>query len=170
MESIRNHIENHIREITQFAMNDILVDTTNGKLVSILKDQLASKLELDFIGDVKSIVQTAENNFKESGILPLCLSAGILKWEVKSKQIETPILLFPVSFKKIKATQKIEFEWSIDEVILNPFLVNYFHSNFDIAVPQFDFTDSIFEDISVWLSFQKIKLLREEDDKEEGKE
>lgn len=162
MHSSQLYIQNSIREITQFAMNDILVDTTNGKIVRILKDQLSSNLELDFIGDVKSIVQTAENNFKESGILPLCLSAGILKWEVKSKQIETPILLFPVSFKKIKATQKIEFEWSIDEVILNPFLVNYFHSNFDLTIPQFDFTDSIFEEISFWLSFQKITFELEE--------
>lgn len=158
MNSIQNYIQNSIREISQFNMNDILVNVSDGKKIEIDLDSSLSSFKLDLTNELRGIVQAAENNFKESGILPLCISNGILKWELKNKTIETPLFLFPISYNKLKSIQKIECFVKEDEMIINPFLINYFHQNLEIDFPKFENSSTLFEQLSEWLTFNKISF------------
>ena len=139
MESVRNHIQNHIREITQFAINDLLVDISNKSSVFECEPQKMEEFKITPTAELKTILKSAENHFKETGISPLCLSVGTLSWLVKSKLVETPIFLIPLDFKKSKIEEDLTFTLSDSGFIFNPFLVNTFKENYELELPEIDF-------------------------------
>ena len=151
MESVRNHIENHIREITQFAMNDLLVDISNKSSVFECDTQKSEEFKITPTAELKTILKSAENHFKETGISPLCLSVGAMSWLVKSKLVETPIFLIPLDFKKSKIEEDLTFTLSDSGFIFNPFLVNTFKEIYELELPEIDFSIDIIHQFETWV-------------------
>lgn len=136
-------------EIFHFNLNDSLIDLNFNSIGQLDLDLKNTSIELDFSLKIKKIYQESENFNKDSGICTLMISFGYLKWQYKDKEILTPIFLIPITYKLNKISNILELKYEINEISLNPFLVQHFRNEFDILINEnqclslFDFENII---------------------------
>jgi len=94
------------------------VDFENSRLFS-------SGKELCFDSDIfpKSILREADKTRKESGVNSLCIAEGFVALSVNGKQVQTPIIITPLTYTKDKVKQIISFSLTDEERFINPFLL-----------------------------------------------
>lgn len=155
-------ISKAIHDLSQLNLNDVLVNALGAKFHEIDDLNLQSFFEVPFDQTIASIFKKANEFKKETGTNPLCLAVGLLQWKIKSKEVHTPILLIPLKPKYSKINQSIQFESSLDEGFMNPFLSTYFASEFDITVPSFCNSTNLVTDFLEWLNSTSIPFLFQE--------
>ena len=149
-------ISKAIHDLSQLNVNDVLVNALGAKFHEIDNSILQESIEVPIDASISSIFKKANEFKKETGTNPLCLAVGFLQWEIKSKEVHTPILLIPLKSKLSKINQTIQFESSLDEGFMNPFLSTYFANEFDVSVPNFEGSTDFVRDFIEWLNSTSI--------------
>jgi len=88
-------ISKAIHDLSQLNVNDVLVNALGAKFHEIDNLILEENFEVPIDASISSIFKKANEFKKETGTNPLCLAVGFLQWEIKSKEVHTPILLIP---------------------------------------------------------------------------
>ena len=136
-EELRHIISNLLAESSHFNVNDVLVDARNDhKTLFFLGDYSESGTSTyDLTALPKRIVPSAQRNLKESGVRTLCIARGILELELNGREIQTPILLIPISAKVNRIKQTVSFKEFEDTAFVNPFILSHFHAKFELSIP-----------------------------------
>ena len=144
-------LENLLLAKSNFSQHDVLVNVSE----FVLKlETLESNFQFPINHPIQKIVQKAERTEKESGISPLAVSYGTIKWNLKGKEIVTPLFIIPTAFKKNKVKSIYEFSLTEDDLIINPYFVSTLTSNFDLQLPDFEnelSTFNLFNDLKEYL-------------------
>ena len=130
------YIQELIENLTHFSSNDVLVNISTRSL----KVEEEKKENYTFSENLvlKKLLKKATFFAKEMGIQTLYLSEGIFKME--ERNINCPILLYPIAFTKKLDT--IELEIDYDNGLINPFIFSFLKkegiecSNFDQDIQQ----------------------------------
>jgi hypothetical protein len=123
-------------EVLDIPSNDILANIQVSKSVKISSDEVAFSLESNAV--LQKIYRESIQYRKESGTETLCLSEGILNWEMKQHALQTPLILYPIkaSYSKITHTFSVEFEPTVFEV--NPYLSYTLKEKYDLVFPDIE--------------------------------
>ena len=148
---IKHSIFNAIHDISQMNANDILVNISESKVHEMNFNIEDEKAILPQDDSILSILKKTNEFQKETGTNTLCLALGFLDWEIKSKRVHSPIFIIPVVSKSLKATRTIEINFEIQDAFLNPFLINYFASEYELTVPLFEVKLDLLNQFSLWL-------------------
>ena len=127
-----------ILDISQMNVNDILVDVQNTKVIESNFDLPVENNSIPFDQDILSILKKSNEFQRETGTNTFCLAFGILEWEIKSKTVQTPILIIPICHKQSKIKQVIDLNFDLENAFINPFLINYLSKDFDLQLPNFE--------------------------------
>lgn len=124
--NFRNRVNELLQESVQLNTNDVLVhvDEENGKLVFN-----QDKLVFDLNSFPKRIISEAKKLQKESGINALCETKGVLKHQFNSKEVLTPIFLYPLEITVNKVKEEITFLRNEEDRFINPFLIRQLNIN-----------------------------------------
>ncbi len=116
-----------LHEASEFNANDLLVHLN-------LEHCYSFQNEAEIAWEqVRKIIIKSQNLIKESGVNPLCIAKGSIKWERSGTIIESPLLLFPVSFKHNKVTKNVELTVDEEAVLLNPFVEKHLKTAYAIT-------------------------------------
>ncbi len=143
--TVRNRIQSLLEEVSQLNANDPLVNFDVSQLVLTENDVFSFPLGSNFA----RLYKKAEKEFKESGVFPLCAIHGAMRWELKSKNIETPLYLIPLSVKVNKPEATFELNYQYESAFINPYLVQSFKNQYDILISEkfsFDELTTFLED------------------------
>jgi hypothetical protein len=118
--SFKNSITELLNESCQFNTNDVLVNVNfeNSKL-------FYSGKELSFDSTIfpKSIIREADKIRKESGVNSLCRAEGIVSLNVNGKDVQSPVIITPLTYTRDKVKQIVSFLLMDEERFINPFLL-----------------------------------------------
>ena len=154
MSAARERIKQLLEESTRFNANDVLVHAEH-QLVFPLDPTLTEHALHPF----SSLIRSARETERESGILPLCVTRGILHWEIKSVPVKSPILLMPAVPLIDKIAQTVRFEFDPEDAIINPFVVNRLRQEFGIRIED---TGLVFEEVLAQLTTAGIQHFDQE--------
>ncbi len=129
---LRHIISNLLAESSHFNVNDVLVNARDDHRGLYFVDEL-STLALDEFP--KRILADSRANRKESGVNTLCIARGILRLELKGKEVSSPVLLTPLSASIDRIQQTVTFQEIDDSSFINPFILGHFRENFDLSIP-----------------------------------
>ena len=152
----KNSISKIILDISQMNVDDILVNATESKIVEIKEPIIHESLCLPVEDKLLTLVKKSTNFYKETGTSTLCLAVGIIEWEIKSKIVQTPILIIPIQHKQSKIKKEITFNFVVEEAFLNPFLLNYLTNEFELTIPDFSVDLHLPDAVSTWLKSTEI--------------
>ena len=126
------HIISNLRvECSQFNANDVLVDAR----VDHQRLYACGEIRQFSLGDFPSrILNEARLNLKESGVNTLCVARGIVRLEIKGKEVHSPLVLVPLQNSTNRIQQTISFEEIDDAAFVNPFIVQHFKQNLEIEL------------------------------------
>ena len=127
MTNDKNSIAELLLEASEFNANDLLVSLNFEQCFSIHEDFLIP------YDKVRKIIVKSQNLIKESGVNPLCLAKGSIRWQRNGTIIQSPLLLFPTSFKHNKVTGLVELNVHEEDVLLNPFVEKQLKSMYGIS-------------------------------------
>ena len=85
-----------ILDISQMNVNDVLVDVRNTKVIESNFDLFVENNSIPFDQEILSILKKSNEFQRETGTNTFCIAFGILEWEIKSKAVQTPILIIPI--------------------------------------------------------------------------
>ena len=128
-------MENLLLTKSNFSQNDVLVNVSE---LVIKLETLENYFQLPIDHPIQKILQKAERTEKESGISPLAITYGTIKWKPKGKEIFTPLFIFPTEFKKNKVKATYEFSIIEEDLIINPYFIAILTANFDVQLPDFE--------------------------------
>lgn len=117
-------------EVKSFSSNDLLVNID--PLKTFLIEQAESSFSIPFDREIKKSYTSSMLYFRESGSHILCLTKGLIEWEIKGKKISTPILVFPLSYKRNKVKNTLECTLNDEDFFLNPYLSIVLQNDFDL--------------------------------------
>ena len=127
-QTLKNRIQELLSESIQFNTNDVLVNIEVDNKTLVFNDR-----QLIFDSGIfpKRILLDAKKNKKESGINSLCETCGIVKQIINGKDVQTPIMIFPlqVSLNKIKG--ELTFTRNEEDAFINPFLLRHIKENIE---------------------------------------
>lgn len=123
----KNSIANLLHEASEFNANDLLVHLNFEHCYSY-ENEPSFPWEA-----IRKIILKSQNLIKESGVNPLCIVKGSIKWERNGTEIQSPLLLFPTSFKHNKVTKIVELTIDEEAVLVNPFVEKHLKSVYDIT-------------------------------------
>ena len=129
MSTARERISQLLEESSRFNSNDVLVHVDQKQVLPF--DASVSSFDLN---DFKKILRVANETKKESGVLPLCITKGILTWELKGSAVDTPLLLFPAEIEIDKIQATVSFRTEEELAVVNPFLINRLKTEFGISI------------------------------------
>lgn len=118
-------------------MNDVLVNVHRDKRGLLFVDDSAKFLKegIALADFPRKILSDARSNMKESGVNTLCIARGTLQLVVNGREVESPILLTPVTSSVNRIQQQVTFQEVDDSSFLNPFIVSHFRKQFDLSIP-----------------------------------
>lgn len=119
-------------------VNDVLVDVQNTKVIESNFDLSIENNSIPFDQDILSILKKSNEFQRETGTNTFCLAFGILEWEIKSKPVQTPILIIPIHHIQSKIKKVIDLNFDLENAFINPFLINYLSKEFDAQLPNFE--------------------------------
>ena len=122
----KNSIAYLLHEASEFNVNDLLVNLHFDHCITYQHERELS-WEL-----VRKVILKSQNLIKESGVNPLCVAKGAIIWERNGQEIQSPLLLFPCSFKHNKVTKCVELSVDEEAAIVNPFVEKHLKSVYDI--------------------------------------
>lgn len=127
MTNDKNRITELLYEASEFNSNDLLVHLDFSRCYSLENTNTIPWLK------VRKIIIKSQNLIKENGVNPLCVAKGSINWERNGAVIQSPLLLFPASFKHNKVTGFIELNIHEEDVLLNPFVEKQLKSVYGIS-------------------------------------
>lgn len=134
-ESLKHRILQLLQETSQFNTNDVLVNLDRDSFVPIDLNSLSEiYLKLDN-SPIKLILSSAKKIEREQGIFPLCLTEGLIEWEIKQITVRSPLLLIPCEIEISKINNSVKIKPIEDTVFVNPFVVNRLNKEFNIQIP-----------------------------------
>jgi superfamily I DNA and/or RNA helicase len=126
-------LEEFIFDLTEIPSSDVLVNLDISKKdVFKIFDELREKLEFPLENTLSQIIKVAVQNKRNSDTDSLCIALNGLTWEYKGKNVTSPLILIPISFKINKINQKIGFHLDIENYIFNPFIVNQLKRSYNL--------------------------------------
>ena len=157
MEQSTLDITQFILDLSEIPSSDPLVNLDVSKREVIAVEALADKLAFPNSAEWSKVLKTAAQNKRESDLDSLCLAAGTISWIYKEKEVVSPLVLFPVSWKLIKASGQLELVIDREAAFLNPFVKNRFIREFELNPAEIE-TDyqEWFSDFKLFLSDTKV--------------
>ena len=140
-----------IHDISQMNVNDVLVDVNNTKVFETDFDTTAENNSIPYGQEILSILKKTNEFQRETGTNTFCLAIGIIEWEIKSKAVQTPILIIPIQYKQSKIKQVIDLNFDFENAFINPFLINYLSKEFEIQLPFFEANLDLPFEFQSWL-------------------
>lgn len=153
---VLHSISNVIIDISQLNSNDVLVDVHNSKVISIENTVNQEFSEILMSNTLLSILKSTNELKRESGTNALCVTLGIINWEIKSKTVSTPVLLIPVVHHLDKVKNKVQLEFIHEEAFINPFIDQYLRSEFDLQIPELEINDDTPIALKAWLDSKTV--------------
>jgi len=140
-------IKQFIFELSEIPSSDPLVniDVSKKEVIAIVPDA-GNKWILPLDTDWNRVLKTAVQNKREADLDSLCLVSGSIAWIYKDKEVVSPLLLVPVSWKIRKADNAVELIADSESVFVNPFVKNRFLRDFDLNLAKI-----IDGDTAAWL-------------------
>lgn len=117
-----------IRDANSYAANDVLVNVSDSKNCIPFSENEILEYEL-----LNPIYQKNQRFIKETGTSMLCITKGVIDWNLNSKEVKTPLIIIPVSVSLNKVTKKFSYEYEESDAIVNPYLVNRLEKEFEIG-------------------------------------
>ncbi len=125
-------LQEFIDELSVINFSDSLVNVNFGnKSIFISDSHFEENFQIPFSPSINQLIKIAQNFKKTSDIQSLCLSTSLLSWKIKDREIQTPILLFPLNFKINKVKQI--FEFSRNDAFLNPVIIKILKDEFNLS-------------------------------------
>jgi hypothetical protein len=126
-------LEEFIFDLTEIPSSDVLVNLDISKKdLFRINNELSEKLEFPLENTLSQIIKVAVQNKRNSDTDSLCIALNGLTWEYKGKNVTSPLILIPISFKINKINQKISFNLDIKNYIFNPFIVNQLKRSYNL--------------------------------------
>ncbi len=127
--SLKNRIEELLMETKVFNANDVLVrlDKENKNLFFVT---LGENLKFKIDHFPKRILRDTKKTQKESGVNSLCLAEGTI--DINSENTETPLFLYPLSYKVDRINQEVQFSFEEEELFINPYILDFLENSSDV--------------------------------------
>lgn len=131
-EKVKYELKEFISELSQVTFSDPLIHVeSSNKSFYYIDYQIENKFTVEITSKLNQLLNIATNYKKTSDIHSLCLVIKTITWTYHSKEITSPLLLIPLHFKKNRLSQQVNFEFDLNDVFINPFLLNIFKKEFD---------------------------------------
>lgn len=118
-------LEEFIFDLTEIQASDILVNVDFSKKEFFqIKTKLSESCEFPVEKSLSQIIKIAIQNKRTSDTDSLCIAYNGLNWNYKGKQVVSPLILIPISFKINKVSQTITFKPDFENFLFNPFIIN----------------------------------------------
>jgi superfamily I DNA and/or RNA helicase len=146
-------LDEYLKDLSSFSSADVLVDL-NKKIKSVWKYEAALNFDendlinfqVDANSNLNQIVKIANENHKKADVQSLCLVKSCIRWNYKGKELISPLILYPLSFKFNKLNNQFYFSLNKLNFFINPFIIKVFIEEFDV-------------DIAVFKKLEETKLL-----------
>ncbi len=134
-ENTTYQLKDIIFDLTEMTASDILVDVNLKSKRSILLEEKELKSHFQIPLDLpwKTLLKTTIQSKRISDTDTLCVAMNTIGWNFKTKDVETPIFLFPLNYSIQKVKQEIHFSVDLETYFLNPFLQNYLKKEFNLV-------------------------------------
>ncbi|MFT5858983.1 MAG: hypothetical protein ACI865_001079 [Flavobacteriaceae bacterium] len=155
---VKNSIQELLAESSQFNVNDVLVHVAQDHRKLFFVDD---SLTVSLGAFPKHIIRDAKEMQKESGVNSLCMATGTVKLMIQEREVQTPILLCPITFVLDKVANTYSFQVEEDGLFLNPFLKSYLNQGLSIQVPDELMGDLSMDSLSAFLKQKGLEVALE---------
>lgn len=147
-DEVKNSILELLAESSQFNINDVLVDVHQGHRKLFYMHDALTVSESDF---PKQIIRDAKETQKESGVNSMCMAFGAVTLTIQEREVQTPLLLCPITFSLDKVAKRYSFQLEEDGLFLNPFLRTHLTHSLNIDLPNESMSDISLDSMRVFL-------------------
>lgn len=154
----KNIIQNAILDMRQLNANDVLVDASHTSILAVNLEIESQNCVLDLDDKIQSILKKTSDFQRETGTNALCLTSGIIEWELKGKKVKTPILLIPLLSNISKLKKSVEITLQTEEAFINPFLLHHLKNEFDLTPPDFEIGLETPIELKNWLNSTQLQF------------
>lgn len=122
--------------LIDFQQNDLLVNIRSKSHLweCISGSEEETQLLFPFEGKWEKLYYKFNDIYRETGVQTACLVSKTILWEYKGRQVESPLLLFPLEVTHNKNLQTIEFLKLEEQKFVNPFIEKYFKEQFELEL------------------------------------
>lgn len=123
-------------ELIQFHSNDPLVNISAKPHLwqDIFVEDTDNSFLVSFQGVWEKLYKRFFDIYKETGIQTACYVAQTITWQYKEQTVESPLVLIPLEVNRLKNTNELQFDFLNDEIFINPFVVKFFKTQFDVTI------------------------------------
>lgn len=142
-----------------FSTNDVLVDLSNQRNKLFFTSSIGTATLEEF---PKIILREAEKSLRESGVNSLCATTGTVFLHLNDQEVQTPILIQPLSFTRKPLEQSIAFSAIEDSAFLNPFLVHHLTQALKLELPIWEEDQSLLDQMMTFLESHSLTVQKNE--------
>jgi hypothetical protein len=119
-------IEQFLLDLSAIPTSDALVNLANHQLFLRLEVLPTSAFRQPLENSLVKLLKEAQSTIRESDINPLTLAIGTFTAEIANQSIAAPVLLVPITWRKVGLSDVIELEPDFERIVYNPYLNHVF--------------------------------------------
>lgn len=119
-------IEQFLLDLSAIPTSDALVNLANHQLSLRLEALPSAAFRQPLENSLIKLLKEAQSTIRESDINPLTLAIGTFSTEIANQSIAAPVLLVPISWRKVGLSDVIELEPDFERIVYNPYLNHVF--------------------------------------------
>ncbi|AEA43208.1 DEAD/DEAH box helicase [Fluviicola taffensis] len=160
MSSSPTNIADFIHALSDMPKSDMLVNFTESIESLVPYSTLPKdKFEVQLDGKWKSLWQTANKFRLESDVNSLCLVYGVVSATIRESEIQSPLLIIPLSWEYIRINNILQLELNEELIEVNPYIKFLYSELSKESFPDFPEGFNLEEKLE-WVSeqFQKLSI------------
>ncbi|MFY7990705.1 MAG: AAA domain-containing protein [Fluviicola sp.] len=119
-------IDQFLLDLSAIPTSDALVNLANHQLSLRLEALPSAAFRQPLENSLIKLLKEAQSTIRESDINPLTLAIGTFSTEIANQSIAAPVLLVPISWRKVGLSDVIELEPDFERIVYNPYLNHVF--------------------------------------------